>query len=469
MDIHKAYEEKSFRDSLATVDEEGKRIWVYPKKPSGRFTRYRTYLSWFLLAFLFAGPWLRINGNPFLEINVLERKFIIFGQIFWPQDFYIFVLVMITGIVFIALFTVIYGRVFCGWICPQTIFMEHVFRKIEYWIEGDWKYQQKLNKSPWNWEKIRKKGLKQIIFFAISFAIANTFLAYIIGSDELVHIQFDNPENHISGLVSLLIFTIIFFWVFSRFREQVCTTVCPYGRLQGVLLDRKSMIVAYDYGRGEERAKFKKGEDRDAVGKGDCIDCHQCVVVCPTGIDIRNGTQLECVNCTACIDACDSIMDSIGKPRGLIRYASEEEIATGKKKFWNTRAIAYTAVLIVLMVVVSVLLLNRSEVDASVLRTPGLTYQQKGVDAYSNLYSYEVANKTNKALKISFKVENSEGEIQMVGSQPELAPQGSAEGAFFLILDKNKITKVKLPVYVEVYADGKLVQTIRTNFFGPLN
>ena len=250
---------ENYRDHLSTVDTEGKRIWVYPKKPKGKFTNYRTWVAVLLLALLFGAPHINIAGQPLIQLDFMGRKFIIFGKMFFPADAYIFVLISITAVVSIILFTVAFGRIFCGWMCPQTIFMETVFRKVEYWIEGDYKQQQKLDKQEWNAEKIRKKVSKQFIFFVISFLIANTFLAYIIiGSQALWEIQIDDPLNHIGGLAAILIFTFIFYVVFSQLREQVCTTICPYGRLQGVLLDKDSIVVAYDYKRGEGRAKFRK-------------------------------------------------------------------------------------------------------------------------------------------------------------------------------------------------------------------
>src|SRR5690606_21599006 len=327
--------EDSFRDSIGTISEDGKRAWVFPKKPSGRLYKYRKYVSYTLLVFLILSPFVKVNGHQFMLFNVLERRFNLFGLAFWPQDFYLMAISLVIAIVLLALFTVAFGRIFCGWICPQTIFMEMVFRRIEYWIDGDRGAQMRLDRSPWTGEKIRKRLLKWTIFFFISFLIANIFLAYLIGSDTLISHISDGPTAHTGTMVPLLIFTGVFYFIFAWFREQVCIIACPYGRLQGVLLDDKSIVVAYDHKRGEGengRKKFRKNEDRDILGHGDCIDCFQCVHVCPTGIDIRNGTQLECVNCTACIDECDHIMDSIGKPRGLIRYASEEEI-TKKAKF----------------------------------------------------------------------------------------------------------------------------------------
>lgn len=465
------YMDQSFRDSIGTVDEEGKRKWVYPKKPKGPFYRARTWVSVFLLALLFAGPFLRINGQPVLLLNVLERKFVIFGQVFWPQDFYIFVLIMLVGVLFIVLFTVIFGRLFCGWICPQTIFMEMVFRKVEYWIEGDFKHQKRLNDGPWNAEKIRKKVLKHGIFFLISFIISNTFLAYIIGSEALIDIITDNPINHLGGLLSILIFTGVFYWVFSWFREQVCIVACPYGRLQSVMLDRNSIVVAYDYIRGEIRGKFKKNENRDEVGKGDCIDCHQCVDVCPTGIDIRNGTQLECVNCTACIDACDHMMESVGLPKGLIRYDSEEGIVNKSAKKFTPRSIGYTIVLVLIMGLVSFLLISRTDVDASILKTPGQQYQKRDNYEVSNLYNYKIINKTFEDIPAEIRLMEGEGRVQHIGQEQNLVipAESIAEGTFFLIrkMDEieNRSTKIKLGIYNN---EGELLDEVKTSFAAPV-
>lgn len=318
---------ETFRDSIATVDKEGKRIWLYPKKPSGRFYRWRTWVSLAFLAIFLTLPFIKLNGEPFFMLNVIERKFILFGLLFTPQDFHIFGLVMLTFIVFIILFTVVFGRLFCGWVCPQTVFMEMFFRRIEYWIEGDAPAQRRLDKMPWNAEKIRKKGLKHAIFFLIAVVVSNYFLAYIIGMDQVLRIIGEPLGAHWGGFLAMILFSGVFYGVFARLREQVCTTICPYGRLQGVLLVKESIVVAYDHVRGEPRGKIKKnpveaiqssvnGSANGIRKVGDCVDCKMCIAVCPTGIDIRNGTQLECTNCTACIDACDEIMDKTGRERG---------------------------------------------------------------------------------------------------------------------------------------------------------
>ncbi|WP_417199423.1 cytochrome c oxidase accessory protein CcoG [Bizionia sp.] len=466
-------ENESFRDTIGTLDDQGKRAWVYPKKPSGRYYEWRKIVSYALLVFLFAAPFIKINGNQFLLFNILERRFNIFGFPFWPQDFYLFVISMLIGVIFIALFTVGFGRIFCGWICPQTIFMEMVFRRIEYWIDGDRNKQRKLDKQPWNAEKIKKRLLKWFIFLIISFLIANIFLAYLIGSDKLLRYIADGPSEHLGTLFPLLIFTAVFYFVFAWFREQVCIIACPYGRLQGVLLDNKSIVVAYDHKRGEAengRKKFRKNEDREALGYGDCIDCLQCVHVCPTGIDIRNGTQLECVNCTACIDECDHIMESINLPKGLIRYASEDEIEKKEKFKLTPRLKGYIAVLTILVGLLSGMLLLRNEVEANILRLPGQLYEHKEGTIISNVFTYKLVNKTTREIEnIHFKLRKFEGTIKVVSNSDtfNVPPQGLVQGTLFIEIDQKDLSGDKNRLMIEVYSNDDLIETETVNFLGP--
>jgi len=462
-----------FRDSIGTVTKEGKRAWIFPKKPSGKLYEYRKIVSYILIAFLFAAPFVKINGNQFLLFNVLERRFNIFGFPFWPQDFHLFVISMIIGVIFVTLFTVGFGRVFCGWICPQTIFMEMVFRRIEYWIDGDRGKQMRLAKQPWNAEKIKKRVLKWLIFLLISFIIANVFLAYLIGSDKLLGYITENPLNHLGTLFPLIIFTAVFYFIFAWFREQVCIIACPYGRLQGVLLDNKSIVVAYDHKRGEAengRKKYRKNEDRNALGYGDCIDCFQCVHVCPTGIDIRNGTQLECVNCTACIDECDHIMESINLPKGLIRYASEDEIENKSKFKLTARMKGYIAVLVILTGVLIGMLMLRNEVEARVLRLPGQLFEHKQDNIISNVFTYKLINKTNKTIDdVSFKLRKYNGVIKLVSTQDyfTVPAKGLAEGTLFIEIDKKDLNGEKNKLTIDVYSHEELIETTTVNFLGP--
>lgn len=459
----------AFRDAISTVDTSGERVWLYPKNPKGRLTNYRTLLSMFFIILMVSGPFIKIGGEPILLLNIIERKFIIFGKIFWPQDFHIFLLIMIAGVVFIGLFTVVYGRVFCGWICPQTIFMESVFRKIEYWIEGDWKDRMALDKATLNVSKFSKKLLKHILFFALSALISSVLLSYIIGVDQVIALATGNPLNHIGTSIAMLVFTFAFYWVYAKFREQICTTICPYGRLQGVLLDKNSLVVAYDYVRGETRGKLKAHETRTAVGKGDCIDCNQCVHVCPMGIDIRNGTQLECTNCTACIDACDFMMEHVGLAKGLIRMDSEVGISENKPFRFTPRILGYTAVLSVLLCFIVMLLIMRSDIETSVLRTPGISFQQLPNNKVSNLYNIKLINKTNKEIQVHLQIQSGSGELKLIGKELIIPAQGTAQTSAFIIMNQSDIKKIKTDIDIGVYSRGNQLETVSTTFIAPLN
>ncbi len=461
--------EEAFRDTIGTLDERGKRRWIYPKAITGRYERMRTALAVVLLAFLFAAPWIKIDGHPLLLFNVLERKFILFAQPFWPQDFHLFVLGFLTTILFIVLFTVAYGRIFCGWVCPQTIFMEHVFRRIERWIEGDAAQQRNLDRSPLTLQKAFKKTLKHVAFYGISFAIGNTFLMYLIGTDAWTELVTEPPAQNLGGLSGMLAFSFVFYFVFSRFREQVCIVACPYGRLQGVMLDPKSIVVAYDYKRGEPRGKLTRNPETDQQ-RGDCIDCKLCVAVCPTGIDIRNGTQLECINCTLCIDACDSIMDRIGKPRGLVRYASEEQIQTGAPFRFTRRMWAYTFVLAVLASSLIFLLATRSEFELTVLRMPGTLYSKRADGAITNIYKYQLVNKTTRPYDLELRVANPDASISILNADPVIRAKAEAlaEGMFIVSIPPERLKTTMTKLQFEVVSQGRVIDRTTTNFTGPI-
>ncbi|UKT64716.1 cytochrome c oxidase accessory protein CcoG [Pedobacter mucosus] len=441
------------------------RNFLYPKKPNGKLYAKRKWVSYILLLFLFSCPFLRLNGEQLVLLNFIERKFVFFGLIFTPQDFYLFALAMLIFIMFIVCFTVVLGRLWCGWACPQTIFMEMIFRRIEYWIEGDASKQKKLDEGEWSAEKIFKKGAKHLIFLIISFAIANTFLAYMIGSDALIKIITEPIAGHVSGFISIWLFTLIFYAVFAYVREVVCTVICPYGRLQGVLLDNQSLVVAYDFTRGEPRGRLQK--EASSLKKGDCIDCNLCVQVCPTGIDIRQGTQLECINCTACIDSCNEVMLKIGKPRNLIGFFNQDFINERKSYKVGLKSYGYVAVLCIVLIIFSSLIYKREDIQTTVLRASGTLYQSRGADQTSNLYNAELVNKTNKTLMFRFRSQNSGDKIDFIQKADILPKEGSAHVTFFLIRKNSTIKKYKTDAVFEILVDGEVLSTATTSFFAP--
>lgn len=457
-----------FRSQVSTLTDDGKkRKWLYPSVVKGTLYRNRSIVSYFFLTLLFTAPFLKLNGEQLVLLNVLERKFVFFGVIFWPQDFYLFVLALLTFIVFVVLFTVVFGRVFCGWVCPQTIFLEMVFRRIEHWIEGEPVKQKKLDAGPLNLEKFWKKTVKHGLFLIVSFLIANIFLSYLIGSATLLKIITEPVSLHLSGFISICVFTGVFYLVFSRMRELVCTVACPYGRLQGVLLDNQSIVVAYDYLRGEPRGKKVKNEEQSI---GDCIDCKLCVQVCPTGIDIRNGTQMECVNCTACIDACDMVMEKIDRPTRLIGFKSEDEISAGKPFTLSKRIYGYAVILLLLMGTLAYLLISRSAVETTILRAGGTLYQLRDGDhTVSNLYNTELINKTTHPIKFEIVPDDRNAKIQFIQKENSVNVGSSVKITFFVILPQRYIHKYKSDISFKLISNGKEIDHFETTFIAPPN
>jgi cytochrome c oxidase accessory protein FixG len=463
--------DEEYRNHLATVDARGKRVWIYPKKPSGRYHRARAIVSAGLLALLLGGPFLSIGGQPLLLLNVFERRFVIFGQPFWPQDFILLAIALLTLFVFIILFTVVFGRVWCGWACPQTLFMEMVFRKIEYWIEGDANHQRILDRGPWTASKFAKKTSKHLIFLAISLIISHTVLAYLIGIDETILIVTQPPSAHLAGFTGLMAFTGIFYGVFARFREQACVAVCPYGRLQGVLLGKDSIVVAYDFLRGEPRTRWRKGDREAQSGRSDCIDCKLCVHVCPTGIDIRNGTQLECVNCTACMDACDHVMEKVGRPKGLIRYSSLTAIREGTQRLFTSRVFGYSVVLTALLALLSFMVFTRSDIETTVLKVPGTLFQTDAEGHITNLYNIEFVNKTFDPIELQLKVLTPRGAVleRVSGAEGPVPPNGLLKGMYLVKMNKEDITSARITVEIGLFEGTRFVESVNTKFIGPVS
>jgi cytochrome c oxidase accessory protein FixG len=462
---------QDFRDHIATAEKDGSRKWLYPRKPSGRWYQRRRWLAGLLVLIMFVGPFIRIGGNPLLMFNIVERRFSILGQVFWPEDTIIFAVAMLIFFGGIMIFTTAFGRLWCGWTCPQTVMMEMVFRPIEYWIEGDSHQQRTLDAAPWGPRKAAIKVLKHGVFFGLSFIVGNTLLSYIIGWDALRQIVTDDPRDHLVGLGFMTAFTLLFYGIFARFREQACTFICPYGRFQSALLDENTMVVAYDHKRGEGRAPLRRDQStelRRASGHGDCINCHQCVVVCPTGIDIRNGVQMECVNCTACMDACDAVMDKIGRPRGLVRYASLNGITNGASLRFTARMKLYATMLTGLIALFLVLVFTRADVETLFLRAAGALYQTTADGRISNLYTAKVVNKTNRDLPIDFRLIGARGNVRVMGAGAFLASRDKVTQTSVLIeMAASDLNGSTTRLRVGVYSNDRLIETLDTAFIGP--
>jgi cytochrome c oxidase accessory protein FixG len=451
-------ENDSFRDRPTNIDELGYRKWVYAKQPAGVWYTRRTIVGWGLLLFLIAVPFIRFNGHPLVLLDIADRKFIIFGAIFWAQDTFILSLLMLSFVLFIILFTVTYGRVWCGWTCPQTIFLEMVFRRIEFWIEGDSKKRRKMDAGPLTIEKIWKKALKHALFFAIAFGMTNIFLMWFIGNEKWYALIKEPVSGNLSFISIMLAVSGLFYWIYAFFREQVCTMVCPYGRMQGVLLDGRSIVVTYDY---------KRGEPRGGNAAGDCIDCRRCLAVCPTGIDIRNGTQFECIHCTACIDECNIVMKKMSRPPGLIRYDSSMGIEKGNISAWNARNIAYSAVLALLAGFFVITLATRPSVETTILRTPGLLYQENNDNTISNVYNVKIVNKTHQDKELQIKVLSHKGRIELAGNRIFVEDQAMFQTTMLLFIPREEITLDKSKVEFGIYDDGQLIETYKVTFVGP--
>ena len=465
----------SFRDTLASVQRDGRRRWIFARQPSGVLYRARTVLSVFLLGFLLLAPFVQLHGQPLMLLNVLERKFVILGAVFRPQDFYLVVVLALAALVTLVLSTVVIGRVWCGWLCPQTIFMEMVFRRIEFLIEGTAEQQVRLARGPWTRERIVRSGLKHAVFFALSFLIANVFLAWIIGAPALVAIVTDSPAKHLTGLTAITIFSFVFYAVFARFREQACIIACPYGRILSSLVDARTVTVTYDSVRGEPRARLVAGgrgsleRGRQAPSHaGDCIDCFRCVTVCPTGIDIRNGIQMECVGCTACIDACNDVMHRVGRPTGLIRHTSAHALTHQSGARVGLRVAAYAAVWVVLVGAAVFLLATRPSLDVVILRQPGTLYASLEGGEIANFYTIEALNRSREKAAFTIDVIQPRGAaVTTLGPSPEVPPYGVLDARLLLRVPETAIQGPSTAVTFAIRSNGRIVQQIQSSFLGP--
>jgi cytochrome c oxidase accessory protein FixG len=374
---------------LSTLNVDGTRRWIRPKFTKGGFWRWRRIVAYALMVVFFAIPYLTLNGKPLILLDIPRRQFTIFGTTFLPTETLLFFLLFISAAVAIFLVTALFGRVWCGWACPQTVYMEFLFRPIEYWLEGGRTGSTTMDRTrPFHPRRL----LKWAIYGVLALFLAHTFLAYFVGIDQLVHWVQAPPSQHPTAFFVMAVTSGAIFLDFAWFREQTCLVACPYGRLQSVLLDQKSLIVGYDTARGEPRRRPGKG-GVPAADAGDCVDCSACVQTCPTGIDIRDGLQMECIHCTQCMDACDAIMDRVRKPRGLVRYGSRAEFEGKPARMLRPRVILYPAALALTLGLLGFLLLTRRDAEVTVLRGSGLPYTLQADGRVVNQVRVKVTNR----------------------------------------------------------------------------
>lgn len=450
---------ESPEEVLSTLTREGKRRWIYPTLSKGRFYKPRLWTGWFLIVLFVALPIIPINGKPAVLLDFIHREFALFGFIFYPTDTFLLLLLLIASFLSIILFTALLGRVWCGWGCPQTVYLEFVFRPIERWIEGKEHVRQRRNESPWTWDKIWRKGAKFSLYLFISLALAHIFLSYFVGWSSLIQWMTEPPTAHWSFFVMMAFTTGLVLFDFGYFREQMCTIVCPYARIQSVLLDPNSLIVSYDPNRGEPRAQRSKKQIRQEEeglipAKGDCIDCFACVRTCPTGIDIRDGLQMECVACTQCIDACDDIMLKIGKPIGLIRYTSENALENKPTRLVQPRTVLYSSLLVVLAVIFTIALTNRGAYDINIGRSVGAPFTELPDGHIANRLRFRVRNQQAEATSFTISTaQPAEAETRIVGISP-------------IMLEPQEMKRVEAWIVVppDAFTDGSTEGTFRLTF-----
>lgn len=445
-------------ERLSTTSSTGSRIYLFPADVKGKLRALRNHIYDVLIIIFLILPWVRIQGEPVLLFDIPHRKFHIFGLSFWGHEAPLLFLVLLITIATILLLTALFGRLWCGWACPQTVFIDRVFRRIERWVEGSANRRKKLAASPWTVEKFTKRSIKWFLYLIASMIITHSFLAYFVGSERIFDMIRHHPAENPQSFLVIVITTALVLFDFGWFREQFCIIACPYGRFQSVLMDEHSLIVAYDEKRGEPRKKKGvKSEDQ-----GDCVSCQRCVQVCPTGIDIRHGVQMECIGCTACIDACNTVMQKINKPEGLIRYDTEKGLEGQPKKTIRLRVILYTLILSAALIILSFLVSHRNLLKVNIVRSKNTPFQviDEGKRVI-NHFKLNVRNQHDTPVNVNFVVasEYDKGgniELTMPVSPLRLEPQSSSRNDLFVFFDASIISleKTILPIEAQVVPEG---------------
>jgi cytochrome c oxidase accessory protein FixG len=439
---------------LSTLNQDGTRRYIRPKLAHGRFLTRRRVVGFALIAVFVLLPRLRINGHPAFLLDVVSREIHVLGALFRPSEGFVLALLGITIVAAVFLVTALFGRVWCGWGCPQTVYLELVFRPIERWLEGS---RGQLVSKP-------RMVLKWALYSVVAFALSNVFLAYFVGTDRLEQWVFNSPLQHPVGFGIVAFTAALMLLDFGWFREQLCTIACPYGRLQSVLLDRQSLIVGYDVTRGEPRTKPKK---KLPVVGGDCVDCSACVSVCPTGIDIREGLQMECIGCAQCIDACDSVMDKLARKRGLIRYTSQDELAGKPRRIWRARTIVYPALLLLAGGLLAWSIHARESTEVWIERVQGPSFVELPDGKISAQARIKLENTGDKERRYHLLLVESPGASLRSNHLWTIKAHKSLEVPLFIDVPRESFVAGKRKVYLRIHDSGGFERVVTLTLLGP--
>lgn len=461
---------------LSTLERDGSRRWLNPKLARGRFLRRRRAVAYLLIALFTLIPYIQINGKPAILLDIVHRRFTLFGYSFLPTDTVLLALLLVTIILGVFIVTALLGRVWCGWACPQTVYMEFVFRPLQRLCTGRTGVGGKPNKPVAAWRNL----LFAVLSFMVCLYLAHTFLAYFVGVEALRHWIFSSPLDHPASFLLVLAVTALMLFNFGFFREQTCIIACPYGRFQSVMLDKSSLIISYDKARGEPRGKglrrpatalelavLPPARTEPPAAAGDCVDCSLCVQVCPTGIDIRDGLQIECVGCAQCIDACDTVMDKISRPRGLIRYTSQEALAGAKRQIVRPRVVIYAVLITGLLALLGVLLATKSPTDVTLLRALGKPFDVLPDGRIQNIFRLKITNRSDEVQRYRFEVDRPEIQLVATDTNVVLQPGEMWTEPVQLLAPAARFDDGKLDVMVRVTGENASAVERPARLLGP--
>ena len=476
---------------LSTMHSDGKRRWLYPVPSPGGLLRKRQVVGYTLIALFLGLPVVQIQGKPAMFLDLAHRQFTFFGKTFFATDTLLLMIFGITMALSAIMLTAILGRLWCGWACPQTVYLEFIFRPIERLIEGKPSVAKRRDEGGWTPDRIWRKGLKWSIFLMIALLLSHTFVAYFVSWHNLLEWMTVAPTKHWGFFLMMGVTTALVFFDFTYFREQMCTIACPYARMQSVLLDKNSLIVSYDMGRGEPRGRRKKGAPAKAsspqtlqgpiqlgadgslhvqeAAQGDCIDCGACVRTCPTGIDIRDGLQMECIGCTQCIDACDEIMDKIKQPRGLIRYTSENALAGQPAKILRPRVLIYAALITVFMGAFGVVLHRTTGFDVDILRATGAPFVELPTGDITNRVKVRIQNRTGQTRDVHVEVLEPQGaSLRWIGKNHVALEAGQLERLeAFIIVPRQAFVQGSAKARFKIGDGSEFAQEVDFGLLGP--